>query len=96
MRFFFVLLKISVFRLCYIPSKWDITKDVQNKNSFSLVRAQAPFHFNAFVKKVWYAWPVSSTVYNQEKSFLTRGSCCNNQPFKYKIFNKVFQYILES
>ena len=43
-------------------------------------------------------WSVPSTVYNKKKSFLTRWFWGSNslQPFKYKIFNKVFHYISKS
>ena len=37
-------------------------------------RALTPFHFNAFLKKVSYAWPVPDTTYNQRSHFLLLGS----------------------
>ena len=45
-----------------------------------------------------FFWSVPSTVYNKKKSFLTRWFWGSNslQPFKYKIFNKVFHYISKS
>ena len=31
-----------------------------------VVRKLASFNFKVFLKKVWYAWPVPSTVYNKK------------------------------
>ena len=49
----------------YYCNKWKI---------FLLVRSLTSFHFNDFLKKVWYAQSVPPTVYNQKYYFLLVGS----------------------
>ena len=49
------------------------------------------------ITEFWYAWPVSSTVYNQKSQFvLVASGTTTIWPFEYRSFSEVCQCILES
>ena len=50
------------------------TRQEVKYNRKPLVSGLTPFTLMFFLKKIWYTWPLSSTVYNQKSRFLLVGS----------------------
>ena len=45
-------------------NSFDLSRGILRRSRELFGRALMSFHVMFFFKKVWYAWPLSSTVYN--------------------------------
>ena len=74
-QYFFLLTKMPLYiRANAVPfMNEELHKGIM-KRSKLIVRAWRSFTLMVFLKKVWFAWPVSSIVYNRKSHFLLVGS----------------------